>query len=72
MTPERLEELRQIAGGINGTKSNWMDELIEYIDRLRAENYLLCDELKRVNESREFEIGMIYEEHATRPKDGGQ
>jgi len=37
MTDERLEELRQIAGGLAGEpKSDWMDELIDEIDRLRA------------------------------------
>lgn len=38
MTNERLEELRQIAGGIGGPKSGFMDELIDEIDRLRADN----------------------------------
>jgi ribosome assembly protein YihI (activator of Der GTPase) len=37
MTPERLEELRKIAGGISDLspyKSQWMDELIDHIDEL--------------------------------------
>ena len=34
MTDERLEELRQIAGGVDAPKSEWMDELIAEIDRL--------------------------------------
>jgi len=37
MSDERLEELRQIAGGLAGEpKSDWMDELIREIDRLRT------------------------------------
>lgn len=34
MTPSRLEELRQIVGGIDGPKSAWLDELISEVDRL--------------------------------------
>ena len=38
MSDERLEELRQIAGGLAGEpKSDWMDELIREIDRLRRD-----------------------------------
>jgi hypothetical protein len=36
MTPERLEELRHIAGSVDGPKSQWMDELIDEVDRLRT------------------------------------
>lgn len=36
MTRERLEELRQMAGGVDGQKSQWMDELIDHIDELEA------------------------------------
>jgi hypothetical protein len=36
MTPARLEELRQMAGAVDGPKSVWMDELIEEVDRLRG------------------------------------
>jgi hypothetical protein len=36
MTDERREELRQIAGGIDGPKSQWLDECLDEIDRLRA------------------------------------
>ncbi len=36
MTNERLEELRQIAGGVGGKKSEWMDELIDEIDQLNT------------------------------------
>lgn len=35
MAKERREELRQIAGGLAGEpKSDWMDELLDEIDRL--------------------------------------
>ena len=42
MTPERLEELRQMAAAVDGPKSAWMDELIEEVDRLnvKVENLL--------------------------------
>jgi NTP pyrophosphatase (non-canonical NTP hydrolase) len=48
MTPERLEELRQVAGGVDGPKSDWMDELIEEIDRLRRESAAFTPELQDV------------------------
>lgn len=48
MTPERLEELRQIAGGVDGPKSDWMDELIEEIDRLKRESSAFTPELQDV------------------------
>lgn len=37
MEPGRLEELRQIAGGIHAPKSLWMDELIDEVDRLNLQ-----------------------------------
>lgn len=37
MTPSRLEELRQIAGGIDAQKSAWLDELIAEVDRLHLQ-----------------------------------
>lgn len=45
MEPGRLEELRQIAGGIHAPKSLWMDELIDEVDRLN----LQTEDLKKKN-----------------------
>lgn len=43
LTPARLEELRQMAGAVDGPKSAWMDELIVEVDRLNLQN----DDLKK-------------------------
>jgi len=50
MTPERLEELRQMAAAVDGPKSAWMDELIEEVDRLKDQGRTACnlfDDLKK-------------------------
>jgi len=62
MTPVRLEELRQIAGGFNGPKSHWMDELIEEIDRLKdkqAEEKKTLKDISDRNKSLEEECDML-------------
>lgn len=46
LKPERLEELRQMAGGIDGPKSEWMDELIDHIDALQAERDVMREALQ--------------------------
>ena len=43
MTKTRLEELRQLAGAVDGQKSAWMDELIEEVDKLRDALERLCE-----------------------------
>ena len=48
MKPERLEELRQMAGAVDGPKSAWMDELIEEVDRLNLQNKELQKHIEKL------------------------
>lgn len=52
MTPTRLEELRQLAGGIDAPKSLWMDELIWEVDRLNLQKSEMLKDIEEICEIR--------------------